>query len=71
MLAAARGERCAASLRTTRGTVCPAECGGCGDVRWRPERRTHLLLPVPGRGARADVDLEDPIDVAERPERLE
>ena len=58
-------------LEDMRGTVCPAECGGCGDVRWRPEQRTHLLLPVPGRGATAEVDLEDMIDVAERLERLE
>jgi hypothetical protein len=71
LLAAARGERCAASLGTTRGAGCPTEGGGCGDVRWRQERRTHLLLPVPGRGAKADVDLEDLIDVAERPERLD
>ena len=54
-----------------RGPVCPAERGGCGDVRWRPEQRTHLVLPVAGRGATAEVDLEDLIDVAERPERLE
>ena len=54
-----------------RGTVCPAECGGCGDIRRRPEQRAHLLLPVPGRGAKADVDLEDLIGVAERPEMRE
>ena len=32
---------------------------------------SHLLLPVPGRGAKAVVDLEDLLDVAHRPERLE
>ena len=30
-----------------------------------------MLLPVPGRGTKVLVDLEDLLDVAERPERLE
>ena len=59
LLAATRKMKCAAALRAMRGTCCPEECVGCGDVRWRVETRAHLLLPVPGRGAITPVDLED------------
>ena len=71
LLAAARGLTCVAALRAVRGAVCPTECEGCGDNRWRAETRTHLAWPVPGRGAAAPVDLEDLIEVAEQPDRMD
>ena len=66
-----REPRCVASLRALRGTECPPERGGCGGIRWRGEARTHLLLPVPGRGAAAPIALEGLIEVAVQPERLD
>ena len=71
LLAAARGPTCAASLEASRGTERPPKRGGCGGVRWRGEARAHLLLPIPGWGAAAQVALEGLIEVAVQPERLE